>query len=468
MTTGVRKFRAANTREALEQIKRELGEDAYVLDTREVTNGGFLGFGKSRQIEVSATPNETTGHSNGISFTEDSPALPGAAIDFDINETTAPLANLLSILPSSPPNASAKAKRGLGSPLPRQERVVDAVELNDSEPKIIHAANAASQSVFQVDTEETSGETAQPPASVGKELEKLRAEMKELKHSVGSLAKRRAKAERPEAMSLKNLGELLETPFYEHFLTLSESGFSSERTRQMLTDILPWYKEGAIEADAIAQAAILQYLERKISFTTTERQETLITALIGPTGVGKTTTIAKLAARKALHENRRVELVTLDTYRIAAVEQLKTYAEIIGANCTVVRSVFELDAVLRKLPPDVTVFIDTTGRSPHDLADQHEVSDYLSTRSDIGKCLVLPASCQPADAANTIERFGVYGADCVAVTKVDETLRPAAIIDVLFDHDLPLSYLCTGQRVPEDIVEASAEFITDQILGTAN
>jgi flagellar biosynthesis protein FlhF len=116
----------------------------------------------------------------------------------------------------------------------------------------------------------------------------------------------------------------------------------------------------------------------------------------------------------------------------------------------------------------VTVFIDTTGRSPHDLADQHEVSDYLSSRPDISKCLVLPATYNPTDAANTIEKFGVYGPDCVAVTKVDETLRPGSIIDVLFEYDLPLSFLCTGQRVPEDIAEASAEFIAGEILGAGN
>src|SRR5207249_9933077 len=121
------------------------------------------------------------------------------------------------------------------------------------------------------------------------------------------------------------------------------------------------------------------------------RGEPFVMALVGSTGVGKTTTVAKLAAHVALYKHRRVELVTLDTYRIAAVEQLKTYSEIIGAGCHVVRSVLELDAVLQRLPAEATVLIDTTGRNPHDLADQYEVSDYLRQKLTIRKCLAIQA-----------------------------------------------------------------------------
>ena len=187
-------------------------------------------------------------------------------------------------------------------------------------------------------------------------------------------------------------------------------------------------------------------------------------AVIGSTGVGKTTTVAKLAARVALRERRRVELVTLDTYRIAAVEQLKIYAEIIGANCHVVRSVFELDAVLCKLPSEATVLIDTTGKNPHDLADQYELADYLKGRDDISKCLAIQATTNFSDGLAAIKKFEMYGADCLAITKLDETTRPGAMLELVAEGLLPLTYLCTGQRVPEDLHAASPETFANRII----
>lgn len=188
-------------------------------------------------------------------------------------------------------------------------------------------------------------------------------------------------------------------------------------------------------------------------------------AFIGATGVGKTTTIAKLAARIALHERRRVELVTLDTYRIAAVEQLKTYAEIIGAGCQVVRSVLELDAVLRRRAKDTTILIDTTGKSPHDLADQYELSDYFRKHEEIRKCLAVQATTHPSDNLAAIERFTAYGADCLTLTKMDETTRPGAAVELVSESRLPLVYLCDGQRVPEDLSPATPENFITRILG---
>jgi flagellar biosynthesis protein FlhF len=187
--------------------------------------------------------------------------------------------------------------------------------------------------------------------------------------------------------------------------------------------------------------------------------------MIGATGVGKTTTLAKLAASLSLIEHRRVELVTVDTYRIAAVEQLRTYAEIIGAGCHVVRSVYELDEVLRRLSPDATVLIDTTGRNPHDLADQHELSGYLHQHAEIRKCLAIQATTHPLDASASIKKYEMYGADCLAVTKMDETMRPGSLIQTIAESGLPLAYICAGQRVPEDLQIGCVESLTNQILG---
>jgi flagellar biosynthesis protein FlhF len=120
---------------------------------------------------------------------------------------------------------------------------------------------------------------------------------------------------------------------------------------------------------------------------------------------------------------------------------------------------------LRRLPADVTVLIDTTGRSPHDLADQYELSEYLRHRDDIRKCLAVQATVHPIDSAAAIKKFEMYGADCLALTKIDETMRPGATVELVAGSSLPLAFLCTGQRVPEDLHIASAESFTNRILG---
>jgi len=185
---------------------------------------------------------------------------------------------------------------------------------------------------------------------------------------------------------------------------------------------------------------------------------------VGPTGVGKTTTIAKLAAHVALGARRRVELITLDTYRIAAVEQLKRYAEVIGAGCHVARSVDELDDLKRRYEGKAKIFIDTAGRSPNDLADQLELADYLRGSHDILKCLVLQATTHPADAMIAVKKFALFGSDQLIITKLDETTRPGAAVGTAKDSRLPLAYICAGQRVPEDIQRANPTTLAARIL----
>lgn len=177
--------------------------------------------------------------------------------------------------------------------------------------------------------------------------------------------------------------------------------------------------------------------------------------LVGPTGVGKTTTIAKLAAQVVCRLRRRVVLVTLDTYRIAATEQLRIYAEIIGAGYHVAHSVRELDTLVRRFSGGATVLIDTAGRSPADLADEMELGGYLRECDDLLKMLVLPATTHPVDAHAAVRQFSLFGPNQLILTKMDETTRPGAAISVASDSGLPLAYLCSGQRVPEDLERAT-------------
>lgn len=191
-----------------------------------------------------------------------------------------------------------------------------------------------------------------------------------------------------------------------------------------------------------------------------------VVVLIGPTGVGKTTTIAKLAANFALVGGRSVGLITVDTYRIAAVEQLKTYAEIIGLPVHVAYSPKDLQEGLTKLRDRDLVLIDTAGRSQNNYLQIAELKNYLEDL-DAEVHLVVSATTKPSDVDEIITAFGQLPIDRVIVTKLDETNAYGVILHACDRAKAPLAFVTTGQGVPEDIDVANSEKIAQLILGDA-
>jgi flagellar biosynthesis protein FlhF len=193
-----------------------------------------------------------------------------------------------------------------------------------------------------------------------------------------------------------------------------------------------------------------------------------IVALVGPTGVGKTTTIAKLAANYRLRENKRVGLITVDTYRIAAVEQLRTYAEIIDLPMEVVstpREMREAKARMRELD---LVLMDTAGRSPRDEVKIQELKSMLSEAAPAEVHLVLSAVGSSRSLATTAERFVDVGTTALIVTKLDEATTLGNLVSVTRSCRLPVSYLTDGQNVPDDIQIAQSATLAQLILGVKN
>jgi flagellar biosynthesis protein FlhF len=475
---NVKKYRATTTRDALEMIKLELGENAFVLGTKRIRTGGFLGLRSRMQVEVSAAaapsisvkqPMENQANlvfpsNRTLNLTDDTLAAP----QFSEPANDKKRETIMSALATRAASTDA-FERGSTPLMPAgEQQKIESVELNSEPPRFVYPRNEISKNQILSEHDPLS-DIAENSSSRGaiSDFELLRAEMREVKFSLGAFANRQNAVSRQSAVDLGVFGETFDPSFYDVYLELTATGMPEELARKSVADIVHVYKNNPADAGQMSHAAVLQTVSSLIKFQPDALQsdEATILAMVGATGVGKTTTAAKLAARVALYEHRRVELVTLDIYRIAAVEQLKTYAEIIGAGCHVVRSVFELDAVLRRLPSEATVLIDTTGRNPHDLADQYELSDYLRQRSEIRKCLVVQATTHPVDASAAIKKFELYGADCLAITKMDETMRPGAVIETISDSSLPLAYFCTGQRVPEDLQIASAEAFTNRILG---
>ena len=191
-----------------------------------------------------------------------------------------------------------------------------------------------------------------------------------------------------------------------------------------------------------------------------------VVALVGPTGVGKTTTLAKLAAYFALKAHRRVAILTIDSYRIAAPEQLKVYGQIMGLPVYVVETAQKMEAALESLRDTDLVLIDTAGRSHRDRFRLQELK-HLFDNFPVVKHLVLSCHTRERDLEEIVARFGCLGLDRLLFTKLDEATTFGTILNMAFSTELPISYLTIGQKVPEDIREATPKIISHLIFSIA-
>jgi flagellar biosynthesis protein FlhF len=187
-----------------------------------------------------------------------------------------------------------------------------------------------------------------------------------------------------------------------------------------------------------------------------------IEVFVGPPGVGKTTTIAKLAAQERARNGRRLGLMSADGFRVGAVEQLRLYADILGAPLTVARTPAELEQALdgARRP----LLLDTAGRSPSDDVSR-EMLRVLAGRRGVRTHLVLAASTPPSTARRVLDRFEDARPSRLVITKVDEADSLGPLVSVLHERQLPISYLGIGQRVPEDLQRATAPGIAAWVAG---
>lgn len=193
-----------------------------------------------------------------------------------------------------------------------------------------------------------------------------------------------------------------------------------------------------------------------------------IVALVGPTGVGKTTTIAKLAANFRLIHQRSVALITIDTYRVAAVEQLRTYGDIIGIPVEVVVTPGGLREAITRFSSMDVILIDTAGRSPSNRMHLHELKGFLDFPQAKEVHLVLSATTNLTNLARTSASFAPVGIDRLIFTKIDESASFGALVSTAHELGKPISYLTTGQSVPDDIRTAEpaaiARMLVDELV----
>lgn len=194
-----------------------------------------------------------------------------------------------------------------------------------------------------------------------------------------------------------------------------------------------------------------------------------VVALVGPTGVGKTTTIAKLAANFALKEKKKVGMITIDTYRIAAVEQIKTYAKIMEIPVEVALNESDMQSAIDNMKFKDIILIDTAGMSPHNRKQIFELKNILLKRSiDLETHLVLSLTTNLEDLFVACNKFKELDFKRILFTKFDETTSCGNILNLSLRTRMPISYITTGQNVPEDIITADGMKIAEQLLKQSN
>ncbi|HET6456300.1 MAG TPA: DEAD/DEAH box helicase family protein [Armatimonadota bacterium] len=190
-------------------------------------------------------------------------------------------------------------------------------------------------------------------------------------------------------------------------------------------------------------------------------------AIVGPTGVGKTTTVAKLAAHYALAEKKSVALLTLDNYRIGAVEQLATYGRILGIPIEVALSVEDVEGLVALHQDKDLILIDTVGRSQRNREQLYELSKLLKAANPTEVHLAVSASSSPTVQKEAVDSFGLLKADRLILTKLDECPQPGCILELAAQTLLPYSYVTNGQGVPDDISVADSKALAEIVWGGA-
>lgn len=189
-----------------------------------------------------------------------------------------------------------------------------------------------------------------------------------------------------------------------------------------------------------------------------------VVALVGPTGVGKTTMLARLASIAAHRDKLRVGLMTADTWRIGAVDQLRAYAQLLQLPCEVVKNREGLAATLERFSGFDLVFMDTAGQSPNDLERLQELSDLVGSDQRIHRFLVMSATTKHSDARDVIEQFRPVGYEALILNKLDESRTHGILLNAPLLAGCPLAFLGVGQQVPRDLEVATPERVADLIL----
>lgn len=256
---------------------------------------------------------------------------------------------------------------------------------------------------------------------------------------------------------------------FDQYLKLVENLVADELALEITRTLQKQLRPELLADPALVREKLAEQIEKLIpSAGPIQRTKSVgphVVALIGPTGVGKTTTIAKLAANLKLREKRRVGLITIDTFRIAAIDQLKKYADILGAPLRIVATPEEMPSAIASMSDCEFILIDTAGRSPNDTMKLNELKRFLDLAEPDEVHLVLSTTASEGCVSLAMEKFSEVRVDKLIFTKLDEAAQLGVVLNVVRKVNKGLAYITTGQEVPNDIEVGHGKKLARMILG---
>ena len=297
----------------------------------------------------------------------------------------------------------------------------------------------------------------------------MEKELSELRKLVGQVLQTTRRTELTSGAAVRYDAPMPE-PLLALYMRLIDADVRADAADAIATEVRNELSLAELEDPQIVRATLLRRLETRLPVVRetaplhADRGRSTIVALIGPTGVGKTTSVAKLAATYKLRHGRNVGLITADTYRIAAVEQLRTYAGIIGLPLHVVRTPQETASAIQSLRDMDVVVLDTAGRSQNDAKRLDELNAHLDAATPDQTHLVLSTTVGPRVLKRTTERFCALNPDRLILTKLDEAESLGLALDAVEQTNKPISFVTTGQEVPDDIEPADPSRLARLIL----
>lgn len=422
-------------------VKTELGPEAMILSTKKEKTGGFLGFFSKQVYRVTAAIDPARKPAPP-------PAMPAAYRETPVRERT----------------AREEMESSMLAPLARELK-----DLREKVDVLARRGEEARKEDTPADGDQTSGQQES-----GFNLKNIpRSDLEEIKKLLlATLTKSQEGIVKTVEWPSADITNPSEAPSGEQLLPegsplareLAKSGVSTDLIRTIIDTLnaLPPQSESQSINGRLGET-----LGRLIKFAGTlklKKNSPRIIALVGPTGVGKTTTTAKLAAMHALNRGNKVALITMDIFRVGAVEQLKTYSRIMGIPLEVASTPKELEKAVEKHLACDLIVIDTAGRSHKDKEKLDEMKSFLEHKIPIEVYLCLSATTKDIDLEEILHRFSIFKISKVVFTKIDESESLGNMVNLLMKDNLPIAYFTTGQRVPEDIEVATSAKLADLIL----
>lgn len=447
----VKRYIVETMPDAMQKIRSELGKDAVILSTKEMKIGGFLGMFQKKRIEVIAATESGEAAQQPESKTRQA-AYPAPVARASVPAAYRKSAQILADeRQEQQPHGSSPVRTAGSVPgmtqADRQEAAASAELLDNKQ-------NESPEPEAVLETKRVP-QPAKESTAVGYKDDRLFDEIQQMKAMMSKLASRdQGEPELPE--SLINI---------QH--RLAEQGVSSELIEEWISNaFLQWTDENPIDEEnayRLVREQILAFLDGRIGNGISDSSR--IVYIAGPTGVGKTTTIAKLAADQIFRKQKKVGFITADTYRISAIEQLRTYASILNVPIEVVQSPGDVHRAVQRFQHCDLIFMDTAGRNYLNELFVAELHSLLNRDEQSETYLVLSLTSKSRDMKKITDNFSRYGLDKVIFTKLDETDTCGPLFNLIREYPLELTYLTNGQNVPDDLLSATPDLLIQELLG---